>query len=156
MSNLLASIYVTRNSNQSTDDKIFVRNVGNQMVVYHTCGSSGIKSQVTLVHKSLPHYVNTLCKLYTTDTDPFDSIQFNFAGFPTYMVNRKSLDQPGVVDNLMSVASLVTASSFDVQEEGEVDEFADMPPLVCGSKNCSGNNCAGTLPCTNPCYINAY
>jgi len=147
MSNLLVSIYVTRkNESENTDDKISVRSVNGQMVVYHVCGETKLKTQITLVHNSLPHYIKTLCTMYTTDAEPFNTLQFNFAGFPTYMVDRQSIQNEGVIENLVSVASLVTSSYFDQKEDGEVDEFDDMPPLVCGSNNC----------CARTCSYNAY
>ena len=166
MSNTLLSVFVTRNESHSKDDTIFVRRVDSQMIVYHTCGDSGIKSEINLTYKGLAHYVNTLCTLFVTDTVPFDSIQFNFAGFPTHMATRRSLGDKNVIQNLMSIATLVKASAFDTNadtdaEEGEVNEFAEMPPLVCGSRTCSGNSCSGNIgvgthPCSNPCYVDAY
>ena len=63
------------------------------------------------------------------------------------MATRESLLVPSVIENLSSIAMIVTKSAFDEEDDEDEGEFANMPPL-CNAGDC--NNCV------NPCYVNNY
>jgi hypothetical protein len=61
--------------------------------------------------------------MFATDTDPFQKLQLNFHGFPTYMMTTDTVTN----DTLAMLQDVCDIVSKSVEED---DLYADMPPLV--------------------------
>ena len=68
-------------------------------------------------------YITNVTTLYVYDTQPFENMQFNFLGFPSFMTSRKELtENRTILPTLLSAASTVIRSM-----ENEVPPRAESP-----------------------------
>lgn len=119
------SIFLIRNSLHSkvaTDDTVEIRREGdNILVTYKDCQNARSSGHTLLLKKDdLSRYIQNIGYLFLNDTEPFTEAQFNFPGFPCFLVNQKSLKNTDTQDALMEIAEMVSESWF-------LDE---MPPLI--------------------------
>jgi len=114
MSPILLSIYLTRPDDKNTsDDKIYVKNLGNgNLQIEHYDAMVKKVYNLTIVADRLGIYVKDVCRLYLNDSadpDAFVNIQFNFTGYPAFLMNRRKLDDR-FMRTLMSMADTVIDS----------------------------------------------
>jgi len=124
------AIHLIRESTLNTsppDDVIVINRVSSNILVTYKDrqGGSTSKQNLLLNKNDLGRYIRNIGHLFLTDVEPFSRAQFNFPGFPCFMVNQKSLKNTDTQDALMEIADLVSASWF-VDDE----DCSDMPPLV--------------------------
>ena len=133
---VLVSIYIIPKNAKDSDvgDTISVFRSNNNLRVSHYDHVNKKRYELLLTNTSLGHYVGTICKMFVADTDPFEQIQFNFHGFPTFMANKHTLTRD-LRHTLEDVAGIVTESFFSDYPAGvncqdccESDD--EMPPLV--------------------------
>ena len=73
------------------------------------------KYKISIQRSALKSYITNIVKLYLYDSDPFDNIQFNFTGFPSFMTNKNNLQQnPNIMPTLQNTTSILIES---IQEE---------------------------------------
>jgi len=120
------SINLIRNTNTSTDDVVTIYRDGDKIRVSYKDRQNGSSSKQRLLlgKNDLSRYIQNLGHLFLTDKEPFIEAQFNFPGFPSFLVDQKSLKNTDTQDALMEIADLVSASWFTE------DDYSDMPPLV--------------------------
>jgi hypothetical protein len=112
----------------NTDDIVTICRKGDSLRVNYKDRQNGSSSKQRLLlgKNDLSRYIQNLGHLFLADKQPFVQAQFNFPGFPSFLVDQKSLQNTDTQDALMEIADLVSASWF--LDEGE--EYDDMPPLV--------------------------
>jgi hypothetical protein len=119
------SINLIRNldSNGKTDDHVTIFPKGDKIHVSYRDRQNGSNTKQVLVlgKNDLSRYIQNLGLLFLNDVEPFKQAQFNFPGFPSFLVNQKSLNNTDTQDALMEIADLVATSWF-------TDD--DLPPLV--------------------------
>lgn len=135
----LVGIYIIPKNAKDTEcgDTINVFRSDNNLRVKHYDHVNKKHYELLLTNTSLGHYVGTICKMFVADTDPFEQIQFNFHGFPTFMAKKHTLTQK-LRHTIQDVADIVSEGFFsDVQREACDDcgcdaseSEDDMPPLV--------------------------
>jgi hypothetical protein len=114
MSPILLSIYLTRPDDESTsDDKIYIKKLPNgNLQIEHFDAIVKKVYNLTIVPDRLGVYVKDICRLYLNDSavpDAFTNIQFNFTGYPAFLMNRHKLDDR-FLRTLMSMADTVVDS----------------------------------------------
>ena len=114
------------------DDKITVRRVDDSLHVKYYDAHSKKNYELNLGNGSLWSYVRNICKMFTTDNDPFQKLQLNFHGFPAYMMSMDSVTN----DTLAMLQDVSDIVSRSVEEN---DLYADMPPLI----HCKHSRSAG-------------
>jgi hypothetical protein len=109
-----------------TDDLVTIVRKGDNILVSYKDRQNGVSSKQRLVlgKNDLSRYIQNLGHLFLTDKQPFAQAQFNFPGFPSFLVDQKSLQNTDTQDSLMEIADLVSSSWF------LEDDYSDMPPLV--------------------------
>jgi hypothetical protein len=126
-----------RDSNRpEKDDRVTVRRQDNNLKVTYYDADAERKYELLLTNTSLGTYVRHLCCLFKTDIDPFDTIQFNFNGFPMYLAKRDSLTGK-VARMLEDIAGIAVESEF---ADDPSDIYEDMPPLTPLNRTQSFNN----------------
>jgi hypothetical protein len=127
MSSIVLRIVLVRSAEDpKQDDKIIVRRVDNNLEATYHDSHSGIRQKLLLTQTGLDAYVRLICKLYKMDSDPVKSLQFDFLGFPSYMITKDTLTK-GVINTLQEVSAVVSESVFSDCAEGC---YCDMPELV--------------------------
>jgi len=116
MSVFLLSIFLIPKNETEADDKIFVRQLANKFLeVEHYDSKMNKKYKISIQRSALKSYITNIVKLYLYDSDPFDNIQFNFTGFPSFMTNKNNLQQnPNIMPTLRNTTSILIES---IQEE---------------------------------------
>lgn len=111
-----------------TDDLVTICRKGDNIVVKYKDRQNGASSKQRLLlgKDDLSRYIQNLGHLFLADKEPFVQAQFNFPGFPSFLVDQKSLKDTDTQDALMEIADLVSTSWF--LDDGE--EYDDMPPLL--------------------------
>ena len=125
-STVLRIVLVRSSEDPKQDDKIVVRRVDNNLEATYYDSNSGIRQKLLLTQTGLDAYVRLVCKLYMTDDDPVWSLQFDFLGFPSYMISKNTLTK-GVISALQEISAVVSESVFSDCAEGC---YCDMPKLV--------------------------
>jgi hypothetical protein len=128
----VVSVHLIRHSNNNVakkDDVVVIKPQDNNIFVDYTDNQDGYSSKQKLYigKNDLGRYIRNLGHLFLSDVEPFKEAQFNFPGFPSFMVNHRSLKDTDTQDALMEIADLVSASWFT----------DDMPPLVPQESNYS-------------------
>jgi hypothetical protein len=124
---IMTASIVRHDGTTENDDIIIVRRVDNNVVVtYKDSEMKNKKHQLTLTNTSLGVYLKNLCFLLKEDEKPFQAVQFNFCGFPTFWIYTESIRRKAV-DRLMEIAAITVESVFADSPE---DHYHDMPPLV--------------------------
>ena len=120
------TINLIRNKNSSADDMVTIYRDGDKIRVSYKDRQNGTssKQRLSLGKDDLSRYIQNLGHLFLTDKEPFVEAQFNFPGFPSFLVDQKSLKNTDTQDALMEIADLVSTSWF------LDDDYSDMPPLV--------------------------
>jgi len=110
---------------QQTDDFITINRNGDNIVVKYKDRQNGGSSKQRLVlgKTDFSRYIQNLGHLFLTDKEPFVQAQFNFPGFPSFLVDQNSLKDTDTQDALMEIADMVSASWF------LDNDCSDMPPL---------------------------
>jgi hypothetical protein len=127
MSSIVLRIVLVRSSvDPKQDDKITVRRVDNNLEATYYDSNSAIRQKLLLTHTGLDAYVRLICKLYMTDDEPVKSLQFDFLGFPSYIISKDALTK-GIISTLQEVSAVVSESVFADYSEGCC---CDMPELV--------------------------
>ena len=147
MQPLIVSVYLIRkDGEQSTDDRIYIRSVSEDLlsVTYH---DKDVSKSYTLYIDSdeLDRYIMSIADIFTADTDPFDKIQFNFNGYPTFMLNRLSLTTRNTRHMLKSVSRSVMRSLLLAQTVPKPSAFQPVSPTpepiaptpCCAYRGCS-------------------
>jgi hypothetical protein len=122
------SINLIRNNsyceNSYTDDMVTIMFKNDTIHVKYTDRQSNetTKHALTLEKNGLAKYIKNIGYLFLTDTEPFTQIQFNFPGFPSYMLTREALKNTDTQDALMEIASMVN--------ESWISEDDVLPPLI--------------------------
>jgi len=110
------SVYLIRKNTPGShaDDKISIRRQDNNILVQYRDTTQGkhTREDLLLTNTSLGTYIRNLGYLFLVDTEPFESIQFNFPGFPAFMATRKSLADTNTQEALVEVADIVSESWF--------------------------------------------
>ena len=116
MSVFLLSIFLIPKNETEADDKIFVRQLANKFLeIEHYDSKMNKKYKISIQRSALKSYITNIVKLYLYDSDPFDNIQFNFTGFPSFMTNKNNLQQnPNIMPTLRNTTSILIES---IQEE---------------------------------------
>jgi hypothetical protein len=124
MSVILLTAFLIRNTAvPGNDDRITVRREDDSLHVKYYDSHSKKSYDLHLGDSSLWSYVRNLCKMFATDTDPFQKLQLNFHGFPTYMMTTDTVTN----DTLTMLQDVCNIVSTSAEEE---DLYADMPPLA--------------------------
>lgn len=112
MSIFLLSMFLIPKDETQADDKIFVRQLANNLVeVEHYDSKMNKKYKICIQRSALKSYITNIVKLYLYDSDPFDNIQFNFTGFPSFMTNKNNLQEnPNIISTLRNVTSILIES----------------------------------------------
>ena len=126
LSPILTAALIRDPASHKSDDRISVRRQDNNLRVQYYDGESKKEYELLLTNTSLGTYVKHLCKLFNTDVEPFKTMQFDFIGFPTYLVNKDTLSK-SVIYTLQDIAGIVVESAFADDPE---DKYDDMPELV--------------------------
>ena len=118
----------TKMNSPQTDDLVTICRKGDNIVVKYKDRQNGSSSKQRLVlgKDDLSRYIQNLGHLFLADKEPFIQAQFNFPGFPSFLVDQQSLKNTDTQDSLMEIADLVSSSWF--LDDGE--EYDEMPPLV--------------------------
>jgi hypothetical protein len=121
MAVILLTAFLIRNNNlHADDDKISVRRGDNGLLVKYYDAHAKKNYELNLGDSSLWSYVKNICKMFNTDAEPFQRLQLNFHGFPTYMLNINTVNND-TMEMLEEVSGMV---------DNSVDPYADMPPLI--------------------------
>jgi len=112
MQPLVVSVYLIRKDvGESTDDRIYIRSVSENLLsaTYH---DKDVTKPYTLYIDSdeLDRYIMSIADIFTADTDPFAKIQFNFNGYPTFMLDKESFDERHTRHMLKTVSRSVMRS----------------------------------------------
>ena len=152
MQPLVVSVYLIRkNAEQSTDDRIYIRSVSENLLsaTYH---DNDVTKSYTLYMDSdeLDRYILSIADIFTSDTDPFEKIQFNFNGYPTFMLSKDSFDTRQTRHMLKTVSrsimrSLLLAETVPKPQALQPvaaptptpDPTTTVPLACCGYRSCS-------------------
>jgi hypothetical protein len=146
MQPLVVSVYLIRkNGEESRDDRIYIRSVSEDLLsaTYH---DNDVTKSYTLYIDSdeLDRYIISIADIFTTDTDPFEKIQFNFNGYPTFMLSKDSFDARQTRHMLKTVSrsvmrSLLLAATVPkpVAPTPTPDPTTTVPLACCGYRSCS-------------------
>ena len=86
----ILTIYLIRNTEKSSDDKIIVRTRPDSKLSVEYYDAVMKKTYNLVMNRcSLSAYVTDLCTLIVNDGEPFAEIQFNFNGYPTFISTHK-------------------------------------------------------------------
>jgi hypothetical protein len=135
------SIYLIRNNSypdkSQTDDKAIITFNNDSLDVKYIDRQCNKTTEhcLHLEKNGLAKYVKNIGYLFLTDTEPFTQIQFNFPGFPSYMLTREALKNTDTQDALMEIASMVN--------ESWINEDDALPPLISLPR---GNTASRPLP----------
>ena len=148
MTSVLLSIFLIRNPDVSSqDDRITVFKNGDGLLVKYYDGHSRKNYDLKMENDDLGSYVKNICKMFSTDEEPFAKMQLNFHGFPTYMMLPNTVTEE-TLSMLNKVSWMVTDSFFPEDEEDD-----DMPPLIPVQPAQRVSACEGSNGCTKPgCY----
>lgn len=114
----VASVLLLRNTNdKATDDKINIERIGDYIRVKYNDTYSNVIQRLYISQEDFPRYIASLGVFYLKDTDPYKSIQFNFPGFPTIMLDNETLTSKKTQDALLDAAELVATSWFTEEDE---------------------------------------
>jgi hypothetical protein len=135
MQPLVVSVYLIRkDGEESTDDRIYIRSVSEGLLsaTYH---DKDVSKSYTLYidREELDRYIMSITDIFTADTDPFDKIQFNFNGYPTFMLSRETLDTRQTRHMLKNVSrsvmrSLLLAESVTQPVTPQATTFQPLSP----------------------------
>ena len=121
MAVILLTAFLIRNNNlHAHDDRIIVRRRDNGLIVKYYDAHAKKNYELNLGDSSLWSYVKNICKMFNTDAEPFQLLQLNFHGFPTYMLNINTVNND-TMEMLEEVSGML---------DNSVDPYADMPPLI--------------------------
>jgi hypothetical protein len=113
-----ASVLLLRNVNdKAKDDKINIERIGDYIRVKYTDTFSDSVQRLYISQEDFPRYIASLGVFYLKDTDPYKSIQFNFPGFPTIMLDNATMSNKKTQDALLDAAELVATSWFTEEDE---------------------------------------
>ena len=122
MAVILLSAFLIRNTDlHGNDDRITVRRRDNGLIIKYYDAHQKKNYELNLGNSSLWSYVKNVCKMFNTDAEPFQLLQLNFHGFPTYMLNINTVN-----DDTMTMLEEVSGMIDNSLE----DPYADMPPLI--------------------------
>lgn len=129
----------TSSTSSKSDDVITIKRNNDNINVRYVDRQNGSHStqNLTLSNTGLKKYIQNLGHLFLTDTQPFTEIQFNFPGFPSYLLTQDALHHTPTQDSLMDIADIVNDSWF---EDVASDTYADMPALIPLAKHNYYNN----------------
>jgi hypothetical protein len=116
----VASILLLRSANadlKDTDDKIHIERIGEYIRVKYNDSFSNIVQRLYVSQEDFPRYIASLGVFYLKDTEPYKSIQFNFPGFPTILLNNETLSSKKTQDALLDAAEMVATSWFAEEDE---------------------------------------
>ena len=124
---LLLSIYLTRRDDLTTsDDKIMVKKQADgNLQIEHYDATMKKTYNLTILADRLPTYVKDICRLYLNDgelVDPFMNIQFNFTGYPAFLINRQRL-----TDNFLRTLRSMAETVIDSVNMGVAPVEVDIP-----------------------------
>ncbi len=151
MQPLVVSVFLIRkNGEESKDDRIYIRSVSEELLsaTYH---DKDVTKSYTLYIDSdeLDRYIISIADIFTSDTDPFEKIQFNFNGYPTFMLDKESFDARQTRHMLKTVSrsvmrSLLLAGTVPKPVAAPTptptptpDPAATVPLACCGYRSCS-------------------
>ena len=107
-------------NNKKPDDKILINPVANNILIRYsdnvTSNNVPAKESILLENSYLSSYIKNIGYMFLTDTEPFESIQFNFPGFPTFLATRESLSDIDTQNNLVEIAELVRSAWFPTKK----------------------------------------
>lgn len=108
------TIFLIRTNSNARDDYIKISRKDNNILVQYTDrqGNGQSKQKILLTNTGLSRYIQNLGHMFLSDTEPFWKMQFNFPGFPSFMVTRKSLQVVDTQSAVMEVADIVSESWF--------------------------------------------
>lgn len=124
----VVSINLIRNNahhtESNTDDKVIItlKNDAIHVKYIDRQNNAVIRHYLTLEKNGLSKYIQNIGYLFLTDTEPFTQIQFNFPGFPTYMLTQQALKNTETQDSLMEIAQMVN-DSWLIEDD-------TLPPLI--------------------------
>ena len=150
MQPLVVSVYLIRkDGEESTDDRIYIRSASEELLsaTYH---DKDVSKPYTLYidRDELDRYIMSIADIFTADTDPFEKIQFNFNGYPTFMLSRQSLTTRQTRHMLKSVSrsamrslllaeTVVQATTFQPLTPTPDPMAAAAPTPCCAYRGCS-------------------
>jgi hypothetical protein len=152
MQPLVVSVYLIRkNGEESKDDRIYIRSVSEELLsaTYH---DKDVTKPYTIYIDSdeLDTYIISIADIFKTDTDPFEKIQFNFNGYPTFLLDKESFDTRQTRHMLKTVSrsvmrSLLLAGTVPKPQALQPvaaptptpDPAATVPLACCGYRSCS-------------------
>jgi len=145
MAAVLLSAFLIRNPEVNTqDDRITVFKNGDGLLVKYYDAHTKRNYELKMENDDLGAYVKNVCRMFSTDEEPFAKLQLNFHGFPTYMMLPNSVTEERL-SMLNRISWMVTDSFF-----GEVED--DLPPLLPIPQQ-RVSACEGNSGCTKPgCY----
>ena len=151
MQPLVVSVYLIRkDGEESTDDRIYIRSASEELLsaTYH---DKDVSKPYTLYidRDDLDRYIMSIADIFTTDTDPFEKIQFNFNGYPTFMLSRQSLATRQTRHMLKSVSrsamrSLLLAET--VPKASAFQSLAPTPEPIAPTPCCAYRGCSFDSP----------
>ena len=131
MQPLVVSVYLIRkDGEESTDDRIYIRCASEDLLsaTYHDKDVS--KSYTLYIDRDeLDRYIMSIADIFTADIDPFDKIQFNFNGYPTFMLSRQSLDTRQTRHMLKNVSRSVMRSLLLADTISKAPQATTFQPL---------------------------
>lgn len=103
-------------NNKKPDDTIVITPVANNVLIKYkdtnTVNDVPMKDYIILENSYLSSYIKNVGYMFLTDTEPFESIQFNFPGFPAFLATRESLSNIDTQNTLVEIADLVRSAWF--------------------------------------------
>lgn len=127
----ILSIFLIRNTEKASDDKIYVRTrPDNKLSVEYYDAVMTKTYNLVMNRSSLTAYVTDLCTLFANDGEPFAEIQFNFNGYPTFISkHQKFLETPDLVHTFNRMCHTVINSEMNTHlptaDPQGMDEFND-------------------------------
>lgn len=116
----VASVLLLRSTNtdqKDTDDKIHIERIGEYIRVKYNDTYSNVVQRLYVSQEDFPRYIASLGVFYLKDTQPYKSIQFNFPGFPTIMLDNETMSSKKTQDALLDAAEMVATSWFTEEDE---------------------------------------
>lgn len=122
------SIRIIRKAPQNrprNDDRIIFRFLGVNIAVEYWDAHSQATQHMTLTSLTLRDYVSILLRIIRGDDEPFDSIQFNFPGFPVVVYTIESLSSTDLTSSIKDMAEAVDHSWRHIREVQFDDSDSD-------------------------------
>ena len=135
-SNTLCIRFIRANQSGETDDRVLIRPLSLKLYgLTYIYGESVSQSyDVVLTDSTVFRYIRNLIDLYSSDADPFESLQFDFPLMPSIMIRLTDLETAGPsileavdfhLDHMTAPARAITLKN-DIRQS---DTYVNRMPL---------------------------